>query len=343
MDIDLGTFPIFNVSDLNLVDSKTITDFIRDTGCLIVRDSSVDMLMNETFLDMMERYFSQTTEEKLEDARPNLCYQVGCTPEGIELSRCAQDPKCLEFISSQPPEHRAEVPRGHDPKWRYMWRIGKYPERTMFNELNSEQVVPKRFATEWLGNMDTWGNALVKVVYKVASILEDGLEMPPTTLTSLLNGGSHLLSPTGTDLAKYNEIRTPYAGYHCDISFLTIHGRSRFPGLFIWLRDGTKVPVKVPPGCLLLQVGTQLEHITGGYLKAGYHQVVCTQDTKKAMATAKCHWRVSSTLFSHVCSDKELRPFGKFNTPLCQSMYPPMLAGDFIRKELLITKLAEIT
>lgn len=49
-----------------------------------------------------------------------------------------------------------------------------------------------------------------------------------------------------------------FAGYHYDLNFLTIHGRSRFPGLFIWLRDGRKVPVKVPAGCLLLQAGKQV-------------------------------------------------------------------------------------
>ena len=45
-----------------------------------------------------------------------------------------------------------------------------------------------------------------------------------------------------------------FAGYHYDLNFLTIHGKARFPGLHVWLRDGRRVPVKVPDGCLLLQV-----------------------------------------------------------------------------------------
>ena len=49
-----------------------------------------------------------------------------------------------------------------------------------------------------------------------------------------------------------------FAGYHYDLNVMTIHGKSRFPGLFIWLRDGTRVPVKVPDGCLLLQAGKQV-------------------------------------------------------------------------------------
>ena len=39
-----------------------------------------------------------------------------------------------------------------------------------------------------------------------------------------------------------------------DLNFLTIHGKSRFPGLHVWLRDGTRMPVRVPDGCLFIQV-----------------------------------------------------------------------------------------
>jgi hypothetical protein len=69
--------------------------------------------------------------------------------------------------------------------------------------------------------------------------------------------GPHLLAPTGSDLSRYGE-GTVFAGYHYDLNVMTIHGKSRFPGLFIWLRDGTRVPVRVPDGCLLLQVGKQV-------------------------------------------------------------------------------------
>ena len=70
--------------------------------------------------------------------------------------------------------------------------------------------------------------------------------------------GPHLLAPTGSDLQKYGQEGTVFAGYHYDLNFLTIHGRSRFPGLNIWLRNGQKVEVKVPIGCLLIQTGKQV-------------------------------------------------------------------------------------
>lgn len=114
-----------------------------------------------------------------------------------------------------------------------------------------------------------------------------------TVLYSLMEGGSHLLAPTGSDLSKYGKKGTVFAGFHYDMGLLTIHGKSNFPGLFVWLRDGTRVRycsdasegcwhvlsltlgrVKVPDGCLLLQAGKQLEWLTGGIIKAGWHEVV---------------------------------------------------------------------
>ena len=58
---------------------------------------------------------------------------------------------------------------------------------------------------------------------------------------------------------------TIFAGIHYDISFMTIHGKSKFPGLYIWLRNGQKLRVVVPDGYLLVQAGRELEYLTGNY------------------------------------------------------------------------------
>jgi len=103
-----------------------------------------------------------------------------------------------------------------------------------------------------------------------------------------------------------------------DFNFLTIHGKSRFPGLFVWLKNGTKIPVAVPDGCLLLQAGKQLEYLTGGYIKAGFHEVIYSEKTKLAVEKAKAEgrilWRISSTLFSHIRKDVVLEPLGDHAT-----------------------------
>ena len=61
----------------------------------------------------------------------------------------------------------------------------------------------------------------------------------------MLRMGPHKLAPTASDLVKY-DVGTIFAGFHYDFNFLTIHGKSRYPGLFAWLRTGEKFTVQVP-------------------------------------------------------------------------------------------------
>ena len=49
-----------------------------------------------------------------------------------------------------------------------------------------------------------------------------------------------------------------FASVHDDFSYMTIHGRSTLPGLFIWLPTGEKIKVRVPEGYLLIQAGNDL-------------------------------------------------------------------------------------
>ena len=221
----------------------------------------------------------------------------------------------------------------------------------------------------------------------------------------------------GTNLSKYHTEDTIFAGFHYDISFLIIHGRSKYPGLYIWLRSGRKVPVRVPEGCLFvqvyeymnicsfricltsvivyvivyhmalsrilqshtytlcvyIQVGKQLEWLTGGRFVAGYHEVVCSADTIRAyeQASAIRHdtttyntnndtnntnsssnsssscddiWRVSCTLFSQVNTDYILQPllqesqnYDPLDEPI--NRYPSVLAGEMIKNELKVISL----
>ncbi|SPO01005.1 uncharacterized protein DNG_03753 [Cephalotrichum gorgonifer] len=143
-----------------------------------------------------------------------------------------------------------------------------------------------------------------------------GLGLPAETFSNAGKYGPHLLAPTASDLVKYGENNTILAGFHTDLNFLTIHGRSRYPGLHIWARNtGRRIPVSIPPGNnLLVQAGKQLEHITGGLVKAGFHEVVVNQRTVDVIERRKVEnpdrplVRISSTFFWHLGSDFDLVP-----------------------------------
>ena len=123
-----------------------------------------------------------------------------------------------------------------------------------------------------------------------------------------------------------------------------VHGKSRFPGLTVWTRSGKAVAPKIPDGCLLLQAGKQFEHLTAGYVLAGFHEVVASEKTAVAARTAKENgkslWRVSSTCFAHIASDEVLEPLGRFASSDSAADFPPTLAGDQVKAELIAISLA---
>ncbi|GLT60711.1 hypothetical protein SLA2020_334670 [Shorea laevis] len=319
-----------------------VSRVLKETGALLVKDPRCSAEDNDRFLDMMEKYFESPPEFKRLQERPNLHYQVGVTPEGVEVPRSFLDEQMQEKLRAMPKEFQPSTPKGPDPKWRYMWRVGPRPSNTHFQELYSEPVIPEGFP-EWKETMDSWGYKMISAVEAVAEMAAIGFGLPKDAFTALMKQGPHLLAPTGSDLGHYGREGTVFAGYHYDLNFLTIHGRSRFPGLNIWLRNGQKVEVKVPVGCLLIHTGKQIEWLTAGECTAGMHEVVVTKRTIDAIKLAseqnRSLWRVSSTLFAHIASDAMLKPLGHFaETPLA-SKYPPICAGEFVEQELAVINL----
>lgn len=156
----------------------------------------------------------------------------------------------FEKVKDLPEEDKAlsEFPPTYDAKWRYMWKIGEKAEGGPIEEF--PKIVPKDFE-DWTEKMDTWGNKLLQAAFTAAEMAAVGFGLDKNYFTEKMNGGYHLLAPTGSDLNKY-DVGTTLAGLHYDIAFLTVHGKSRFPGLYIWLRNWKKVAVSIPKGCLLL-------------------------------------------------------------------------------------------
>lgn len=318
---------------------KAIAEQLHKYGILIVKDPRVSEADNDKFINMLEKYFEQPRAVKMPDSRPQVHYQVGVTPDLVEKARdhCA-------LAKSLPDRPMTECPPGADPKWRFFWRMGEQPKATKFPSLNASQVIPSAFP-EWPDTMNMWGSKMLSAVHTVAEMAALGLGLNKDSFTSMMQYGPHLLAPTGSDLSVHGKQGTVFASFHYDLNFMTIHGRSRFPGLYVWTREGKKILVKVPANCLLLQAGKQFEWLTGGHVLAGFHEVVVVPETLAAIQKAKQEnrslWRISSTLFSHIASDNNLCPLPKFATKEALEKYPMILAGDQVQNELKAINLAK--
>ena len=68
-----------------------------------------------------------------------------------------------------------------------------------------------------------------------------------------------------------------------------------------------------------MQAGIQLEWMTGGYIKAGFHEVVHNEKAEERkqqqLKAGKCTWRVASTLFTHLQGDQNVGPLAPFRSP----------------------------
>ncbi|KAK4235598.1 hypothetical protein C8A03DRAFT_17678 [Achaetomium macrosporum] len=331
-------------------------------GALVLHDSRVSEQDNDTFLDLLEDYFAQPEADLKKDERPELAYQIGVTLENTEKPKCAVDEPCLRVIERLAPSERPLDISAHqpDPKCRFFWRMVEPPPyKTQFPGLNAENITPEapHIKERWGPVMNQWGTSMKNAVEGLTQMTAVGLGLPADTFKDAGRYGPHLLAPTASDLNKYGAKDTILAGFHTDLNFLTIHGRSRYPGLHIWARNtGKRIPVKIPPGnYLLVQAGKQLEYMTGGLIKAGYHEVVVNEKTVEVIADRRARFpdrpliRISSTFFWHLSSDYDLAPIPalaeqarrlraeQFNLGRDEGeelQYPPVKVGEQVSNEL---------
>ena len=330
---------------------KKVAQSFHKFGICIVRDPRVKHEENEQYIDMLERYFEHVGAEyyagnELADSRPELSFQTGVTPESQEKARDH------EAIANRLPEADKPLtmyPQEFDAKWRFFWPIGDRPAEIR-NDL--PKVIPDNFP-EWEERMDSWGNHMIDAAVTAARMAAIGMGLPEETFSEKMEQGSHLLSPTASDLMKY-DVGTAFAGFHYDLNFITMHGKSRYPGLFLWTRDWKKMSCKIPQGCLLMQAGIMFEWLTGGYVLGGFHEVVYTEATKRVrdenirvsqeQGVRKSTWRISSTLFSHLRYNVDISPMPElahlYDVEEARAKYRPMTAHDKLCEELKAINLA---
>lgn len=321
----MNTIPIIDFTEYN-PESKKVLQSLHDFGVLLIKVDSMDA--NDKFLDLMEKYSTLPLETKKQHVRRNLHYQVGLTPEFIEKPR----DRCDVVYKLD-----GKKPNGYDPKTRWFHRMTPIDEDTEYTDITGENIIPNEFP-EWESIFNGIGDYFMNLLEKLNQVISIEMGQKKEYLANMCHNGNHMIAPTMSDLTKYGNTGTILAGFHSDISLMTIHGKSRYSGLNIWTRKNEKIRVHVPDGCFLVQAGRQLEYITGGYILSGYHEVVVEQDTveqlKKAIKQGTSTTRVSSTFFAHINSDKYMEVLPQFQTDKNVKIYPRIQEGKWLRNRL---------
>lgn len=350
--IDLAPYLQKGPPTLQRKERKKLTRALHEYSAVLIKDPRVDERANSNYLDLMERYFGQAEAELRRDMRPDIFYQRGVSPPFSERPDIRQISAFAERVSRQRRPHVPPADWRGDVKWRFLRGLGPRPKNTRFSEMNPEEVIPPAFQSEWVPALDAWGGKLLTTLHTVSEMLAELFGLQSDTFTSLMHDAPHLIAPNGVDLRIYGRLGTIFNGWHWDLNLLTIHGKTRFPGLRIWLRDGQVMTVKIPDGCLLVQVGKQLEWLSGGSFVAGNHEVACLPETirakEEAIREGRPPIRVSSTVWAHVASDQKLCILPSFLDGLPEDKrekilkyYPTIYAGDEVTWALIVAGIIE--
>ncbi|MBL8788219.1 MAG: isopenicillin N synthase family oxygenase [Deltaproteobacteria bacterium] len=305
-------------------------------GLVYVRAHGIDPHALDAFYDAFLGFTAQPESEKQKVARPDIWFQRGWTPPNTERAIIAggqPDFKECYFAAPEPLDPLA---------------------RQQYPEIYAENIWPEG-DDAFRQRMLVIGHQLHRVGLALLRGCAQALGLAPYLFEELVHGGPHV-----TRALRYLPLTPDQLGTgilwgeeHTDFNLLTLLPGGRFldpqgkrcarpddqSGLYLRTRPSPEHPQGVmlrgfaPEGCLVAQVGQELEILTGGTFLATPHVI-------KAPLTAG-YERLATAHFIHVHAHKVLQPLEPFLTDAAVAAYsPPVLAGTYGTKTLVDIGLA---
>jgi isopenicillin N synthase-like dioxygenase len=310
---------------------------LGDLGLIHIKNHQIPSQDLNRFYALFDDFCSRPLEEKSKLSHGDIWFQRGWTPPDTERAVLAggqPDFKECYFATAEDldPLLQAEYPQ--------IFADNVWPEDT--KETGFDEVYLS------IGHQ----------LHTIGLVLLEGialaLNLPKDCFTSFVKGGAHVtralhylpLNESQVD----SDIR--WGEEHTDFNLLTLLPGGRFyyddhsvyepkgiSGLYLRARgdeqhpQGRRVKGSAPKGCIIAQVGQQLEILTGGELLATPHEILPPKDVG-------VH-RSSMAHFIHAHPHQVLTPFDQFKTAeSIQAYRPPVLAGNYALKTLVDIGLA---
>lgn len=305
-------------------------------GLVYVQGHGVDPAALDAFYEEYLALTALPDAEKRRWARPDLWFQRGYTPPNTEHAVVAggqPDFKECWFNCALDVDPRAAelYPELHPPN---VWPEDRPRFRALYEQIARE--------------LHAAGLAVLRAC-------AEALGLPRETFAEATRGASHVTRALRYLPLDEAQIRQGalWGEEHTDFNLLTLLPGGWFldaarkrcsrpdDGSGLWLRTratpeepgGRLLPGVAPAGCIVAQVGQQLEILTGGRLLATPHGITAPRTPGYA--------RTSMAHFVHVHVDTRLFPLDPFQTPEAIRAYrPPVLAGTYDIKTLVDIGLA---
>lgn len=331
--------------DLGILDGETqaahqaaaaLIDGLSTFGLVYVSGHGIEASVLEDFYSEFIDFTAQPDAYKRALGGEDIWHQRGWTPPSTEKAVVAggqPDFKECYFAAPMPLDAAC---------------INEYPE------IFAPNVWPEgrpAFEARYMA----MGQALHGVGSTLLEGVERGLDLAQGELLDRLKGGSHVTRalrylPLNTEQIEQKVV---WGEEHTDFNLLTILPGGRFydpqgaqcaspdasAGLYLRSRPtaenpaGERVRGTPPPGCIVVQVGQQLEILTGGRLLATPHVITAPK--------FEGYTRCSMAHFIHLHPLQLLRPLAQFATSEARAAYrPSVLAGTYSLKTLVDIGLA---
>lgn len=338
-----ASIPTVNLADLRSADIATkqkaaaeVERGFRTFGLVYVSGHDLTPDSLQRFYDAYQAFSNEPEAAKRALARPDIYFQRGWTPPNTEQAVAGQgqpDFKECYFASATP--IRAE-------------------DKTKYSAIYADNVWPEGHEAFQRGLMEL-GRRLQGIGEQLLAGCALALGLPEDALQKRAKFGPHV-----TRALRYLPLTEAQVGQpilwgeeHTDFNMLTLLPGGCFidpqglrcdkpdaqSGLFLRTRatadnpNGDRIPGTAPAGCIVAQVGQQLEILTGGRLQATPHEIT----TPKTPGYS----RLSMAHFIHTHTDEVLAPLPGLDTPEAVVAYsPPVLAGTYDLKTLVDIGLA---
>jgi isopenicillin N synthase-like dioxygenase len=306
-------------------------------GLVYVKNHGVDAQALDRFYDAFGAFIAQPTEAKQPYGRADIWYQRGWTPPNTEVA----------------------VAGNGQPDFKECYFAAPFPSDKSsaleFPKLYPENLWPKDAPPYFQEGLLSLGRALHEAGLALLRGAAVALGLPETVFTEPCQHGPHVTRTLQYLPLKPSQVNTGilWGEEHTDFNLLTLLPGGRFldpqarpaprpddqSGLYLRTRatpaepKGRLVRGIAPAGCIVAQVGQQLEILTGGTFLATPHVIT---------APGVPGWqRQSAAHFMHVHTSTVLFPLAKFRTPeAIQNYAPPVLAGTYDIKTLVDIGLA---
>lgn len=309
--------------------SSAVREAFGTYGLAYVKGHGVDPATVTHVYDEFRAFTRRPEAEKQRFARADLWFQRGWTPPNTEVAVGSGQPDFKECYFVAPYDSDPALER-------------QYPELYPPNVWPDGSDV---FRAEYI----RLGRALHEAGAELLRGAARALGLAPDTFTKLCEGGAHVTRVLHYLALRPEQVDTGvlWGEEHTDFNLLTLLPGGRFldpagnvapkpddkSGLFLRTRGtpenpgGVQVRGRPPEGCVVAQIGQQLEILTGGEFVATPHVIT---------APGVAGWtRDSCAHFMHANANSVLYPLEPFQSDAARKAYgPPVLAGTYAIKTL---------